>query len=368
MTPASAALDLVGQAATRARLGALLGRLLAGEPGPDLEPLVAQVERLAPLATADPALAADYERLLLREVPVYESVFLDPAGQRGGRGAAAVAATYESVGFDESGAWRVAGPDHLGLELRCYAQLCAEEAAGWQRDEPDRAARAVETARRFLGAHLGAWGEVAMEAVRRRAGASPYAGVAAAVSSFLASEAERLRPDPDHPGLPPVDPEPAPVRMGPQRLARWLLAPACSGAYLDADDLGSAALALGIPWRASDPRSRFGQVVEDASTGGDLDVLLAALRPAIERWLRFHAEREATRAGDTRTWRRWRLRTERALELVDRTTDLAADGSDDTARAVLATTVDQLAALDGELAREARRVLARLLDQEIEAP
>lgn len=368
MTVAGTTLDLVDQAVTRARLAALLGRLLAGEPGPDLAPLVAAVERLAPLADGGPSLAADYERLLLREVPVYESVFLDAGGQRGGPTASAVSAAYESVGFDEMGAWRVAGPDHLGLELRCYAHLCAEEAAGWESDQPDRAVRAVEAARGFLATHLGAWGEVAMEAVRRRAGASPYAEVAVAVTSLLASEAERLRPDPDHPGLPPLDVDPPPRRMGPHRLARWLLAPACSGAYLDTEDLGAAALALGIPWRASDPRSRFGQVVDDAAGAGDLDVLLAALRPAIERWLRFHAEREATRSGDARRWRSWRLRTERTLEVIDRMTDLGgSDVAEDAARDVLATTVHELQGLDGDLAREARRVLSQLLDGEVGA-
>ena len=368
MTGASTTLDLVDQAVTRARLAALLGRLLAGEPGPDLAPLVAAVERLAPLADGGPSLAADYERLLLREVPLYESVFLDAGGQRGGPTASAVSAAYESVGFDEMGAWRVAGPDHLGLELRCYAHLCAEEAAGWESDQPDRAVRAVEAARGFLATHLGSWGEVAMEAVRRRAGASPYADVAVAVTSFLASEAERLRPDPDHPGLPPVDVDAPPRRMGPHRLSRWLLAPACSGAYLDTEDLGAAALALGIPWRPSDPRSRFEQVVEDASSGGDLDALLAELRRAIVRWRDFHAEREATRSGDTRTWRAWRLRTERTLELVDRTADLAgSDVDDDAARDVLAATLHELHALDGDFAGEARRVLCQLLDGEVGA-
>jgi ketosteroid isomerase-like protein len=108
--------------------------------------------------------------------------------------------------------------------------------------------------------------------------------------------------------------------------------------------------------------------VEDASSGGDLDVLLAALRPAIERWRQFHAEREATRSGDSRTWRAWRLRTERTLEVVDRTADLAgADGADDATRDVLATTVQALRALDGDLAREARRILSQLLDGEVGA-
>lgn len=359
-------LDLVEQAATRARVAALLGRLLVSEPGADLAPLVAGVERLAPLATGGPALAADYERLLLREVPVYESVFLDAGGQRGGPAATAVSVAYESAGFDETGAWRVAGPDHLGLELRCYAHLCAAEAAGWQSDQPDRAVRAVEAARGFLAAHLGSWGEVAMEAVRRRAGRSPYVEVAVAVSSFLESEAERLRPDPDHPGLPAVEVESPPPRMGSHRLAGWLLAPGSSGAYLDTDDLAAAARAVGIPWRASDPRSRFGQVLEDAAAAGDLHAVLAALRPAVERWRRFHAEREATRSGDARTWRAWRLRTERTLELLERTADLACStAADGAARTVLASTVHELESLDGDLARDARRLLAQLLDGEV---
>lgn len=365
MIAGSTTFDLVDQAATRARLAALLGRLLLGEPGPELETLVAGVPQLAPLASGDPALAADYERLLLREVPVYESVFVDASGQRGGSAAAAVVGAYEAVGFEETDAWRVAGPDHLGLELRCYAWLCAEEAAGWESDQPDRATRAVESERGLLASHLGAWAEVAMEAVRRRAGASPYGDVAAAVGSFVAAEADRLRPNPDHPGLAPVEVEPAPRRMGPARLARWLLAPACSGAYLDADDLGAAARSLGIPWRPSDPRSRFRQVVEDASGGGDLGALLAALRPATERWRAFHAARETSRSGDVRAWRAWRLRAEGTLELLDRAAGgVSAHAADDAARDVLADAERALHALDGPLALRARGMLADLIDEE----
>lgn len=156
-----------------------------------------------------------------------------------------------------------------------------------------------------------------MEAVARRAGGSPYADVATAVVTFLAGEAERLRPAPDHPGLPDVTVAEPPTRLGPARVARWLLSPATSGAFLDGDDLAAAALALGIPWRASDPRSRFRQVVEDAVDGGDLAALLQELRGPVERWHASHARREATREGDRRLWRTWRLRAEATLELLD---------------------------------------------------
>lgn len=369
MTTGAATFDLVEQAATRARLAAILGRLVLSEPGPDLAPLVAAVPQVARLATGDRALAADYERLLLREVPVYESVFVDGDGQRGGSSAAAVVGAYEAVGFDESTSWRVAGPDHIGLELRCYAGLCAEEAAGWESDQPDRAVRAVESARGFLASHLGVWGEVAMEAVRRRAGASPYGEVAVAISSFLAAEADRMRPNPDHPGLLAVEVESPPRRMGPARLARWLLAPACSGVYLDADDLGAAARSLGIPWRPSDPRSRFRQAVEDASDGGDVGALLAALRPAVERWRAFHAERETSRIGEVRTWRAWRLRAEGTLDLLDRAADGADDradirAGDDDVRDILADAERALRRFDGVLAERARRTLTDLIEED----
>lgn len=359
MTIAATA-DLVEQAERRSRLASLLGRLVVSEPGPDLAPLVGGVPALAPLASGDPALAADYERLLLRAVPLYESVFLGDDGQRGGPVIAAVVDAYDGADFDESGAWRVAGPDHLGLELRCYGHLCAREAAGWRDERPDVAASAVDAERALLATHLGRWGEVAVGAVARRAGPSPYGEVVTAIGAFLAAEAERLRPAPDHPGLPALTVGRPPARLGPARLARWMLAPACSGAFLDGEDLGSAALNLGIPWRRSDPRSRFRQVVEDAVDGGDLPALLDGLRPPLERWHAFHAMREAARDGDRRTWREWRLRVEATLELVERASRARSTAAppaeqvvvtvsgpdDDTRRELLAGTLSRLQTLE----------------------
>lgn len=361
MTSLVSTFDLVEQAERRARLASLLGRLLVSEPGPDLAPLVAGVESFAVLGSDDAALAAAYERLFLRDVPLYESVFLGEDGQRGGPRPAAVADAYDAAGFDEVTRWRIAGPDHLGLELRCYGHLCAQEAAAWRDEVPDLATRAVDAERALLSEHAGQWGEVAMEAVARRAAGSPYGDVATAVSAFLAAESERLRPAPDHPGLGGVVVAPPPTRLGPARLSRWLLSPGSSGAFLDANDLGAAALALGIPWRPSDPRSRFRQVVEDAVDGGDLAALLYALRAPVERWHAFHAEREATRDGDRRVWRTWRLRAAATLELLDRSARPQAPrassagpvtvtvvGPDDATRdALLVDVVSRLRELDG---------------------
>jgi putative dimethyl sulfoxide reductase chaperone len=327
VTLAASVLDLVEQARRRARLAGLLGQLLLEEPGPGIADLVSAIPSLAPLASPDAELAVEYERLFLRMVPLHESVFLGNDGQRGGPIAAAVVELYREHDYDESGRWRAAGADHLGLELRCYAALCAEEADGWQGDRPDRAARAVEAERAVLAGHLGLWAEVAMAAVARRAGQSPYGQLAAAVRAFVAEEADRLRPAPDHPGMPAVAVDEPPHRLGPKQVARWLLSPAKCGGYLDADDIGAAALELGIPWRPSDGRGRLHQVVEAAVDGGDLHELLSELRPDVECWAEEHAGKEAEREGDRRSWRAWRLRAENTLALIDRMASPSPDAA-----------------------------------------
>lgn len=314
----AAPVDLVSQADRRARLAAALGRLLLAEPGPDAAALVAGAAELEPLGRPDPALAADFERLLLREVPLFESVFRSDDGRRGGPVVADVVAWYHRHDFDEDGRWRVASPDHLGMELRFLAHLAATEAAAWADDRPEEACRAVEAQRDFLAAHLGQWGEVALAALARRAGGGPFAALAAAAAELLAEESARLRSAPDHPGMPAVEAEPPPRAAGPARIARWLLAPARCGAFLDAEDLARAAAAIRAPWRPSDARAQFRHVVEAAADGGDLDTLLSALRPAVERWRDRHAAEEGRREADRRVWRWWRLQAEETLRFLDR--------------------------------------------------
>ena len=318
MTTTTSVLDLVESARRRARLAVVLGRLLAEEPRPELAELVASVPELAPLAEPDPALAAAFERFLIREVPLHESVFTGPDGQRGGPTVVAVSAFYEHYELGSPPPWRVAGPDHLGVELWAYGALCLEEASGWEDQQPDRATRAVEAERELLLGHLGIWAEVAVAALERRAAGTPYVALAAATGTFVSAEAERLRPAPDHPGLPPVEVEAAPRRVGPASLARWLLAPGRCGAYLDVDDLAGAARGLGIPWRPSDPRSRFREVIGSATDGGDLPVLAAALKLPVEQWRDAHARNENERKGNRRAWRAWRMRAEESLRLLER--------------------------------------------------
>lgn len=310
--------DLVAHAERRARLASVLGRLLLSEPGDDVAEVVSGIAELEALASHDDELSAEYERLFLREVPLYESVFLGTDGQRGGPIVSQVTDLYRRHDFDEAGLWRVPSADHLGLELRFYAHVVSLEAAAWNDDRPEEAARLIEAEREFLGAHLGQWGEVCVAAIQRRASDGPYRALATAVGELLASEAERLRPAPHHPGMPDVVVDRAPARVGPARLTRWLLAPSLCGAFLDVDDLADAALSIGAPWRPSDARSRFRHVVESAIDGGDLDRLLAQLRPAVEQWREAHALNEAARDADRRVWIRWRQQADETLALIDR--------------------------------------------------
>ncbi len=74
--------DLVAQAERRLVLAATLGRLILSEPGPDLADLGDALPGLHGLS--DTRLAIDYERVFLRAVAPYESVFVSDDGQQGG--------------------------------------------------------------------------------------------------------------------------------------------------------------------------------------------------------------------------------------------------------------------------------------------
>ncbi|MDQ3469093.1 MAG: molecular chaperone TorD family protein, partial [Actinomycetota bacterium] len=169
--------ELVTQAARREVLASTLGRLVLAEPGPGLDELVGTMVDLE--ALTDAATAVDYERIFLRAAPPYESLFCSADGHQGGLPAAAVAAVYGEAEFTEhdDGGWRVAGPDHLGLELRFHAHLVGRELLAWRADRPDEAAVAIETQRRFLAEHMARWAAVAVRALQPAAVGTPYAVV-----------------------------------------------------------------------------------------------------------------------------------------------------------------------------------------------
>ncbi len=238
-----------------------------------------------------------------------------------------VADRYDDLDFTEhtNPRWRVAGPDHLGLELRCYAHLVRRELDAWRTDRPDEATIAVDAERRFLADHVARWAGMAIHALRPAAAESPYALVLQLLDEFLEEEIDRLRPAPLLDTEQLHRPAPNRARLGPARLARYLAAPGASGLWLGAHDLQESARRLGFPWRPMDGRSRLRQLIESAADADELAPLLEQWQAdarTLARWQRERAERQP---GAAAIWCRWAARAEATAELLAR---LAGEGLD----------------------------------------
>ncbi len=302
--------DLAMIAERRGGLAALLGLLILEEPGPGLAELIGDIAALAQLGSGDPTIATEYERVLLRGVPLYESVFRSDDGQHGGETISAVVDRYERLGFGEhlDNRWRVAAPDHLGLQLRCLAHLCHREATAWRDGTPDEAIEAVEAERTFLAHHLAGWAPVALECALRSVGESSYAPVLRAIGDHLTEEFDRLRPAPDLGSA--IEIEPLPTNLGPARLSRLILAPATSGTWVDAAVIARASRQIGAPWRPSDTRSALRHVIEDAVNTGDLHAVLQPIAACLEAAIDSHRLAAARSPGNAANARRWVLTAE----------------------------------------------------------
>ncbi len=318
--------DLAEIADQRAAFAALAGALLLSEPGPRTAPFVERVPELA--ALADAATGVDYERIFLRAVVPYESVFRSDEAERGGVVASRVADHLDDIGFDEhrTGRWRVAGPDHLGLELRAYAYLVGLEASAWRNGRPDEAARYVESQRRLLGDHLAWWAQVALDALVGPAGGSAYAALVDEVEQFLVEEIDRLRPVPllDTSQL---DEVPSIGRLGPRRLARHLLSPARSGMWLGLAEIGDAARNLGFPWRPMDGRQNLVPLVAAAVDAREIGQLVQPWVGLARETAARAAHRAATQPGAEVVWQSTAMRAGVTFELLERLQheDLRAD-------------------------------------------
>lgn len=312
-------LDLAERAEVRAGFAALAGALILREPGPEVATLVAGWPALD--VFGDGATAVDFERVFLRSVQPYESIFRSDDARRGGAIAARVADSYSEFEFNEhaDGRWRVAGPDHLGMELRAHAHMASREAAAWRSERPDEAAQWVETQRTFLAEHLCTWADVALDALDEVAVNTPYAGLVAEIRRFIADEVDLLRPAPvlDTQMDDSIIESPAGASMGPSRLARHMLSVARSGVWLSTERIADAAHRLGFPWRPMDGRSNLPPLVSAASEAGELDALLAPwselAREAAERY----EVRAAASPGAEMIWRDYRRRAHRTVEILE---------------------------------------------------
>jgi TorA maturation chaperone TorD len=313
--------DLALIAERRGGLASLLGLLLLSEPGAGIAELVADVPVLAALGSGHSLIASEYERVFLRGVPLYESGFRSADGQQGGDWLAAVVDTYEQVGFSEhrDHSWRIAGVDHLGIELRCHAHLCFEEAAAWRSDTPDQAVAAVESERSLFAQHIVAWAPVALRAALVAAGSGPYRALIELVNEFLDEEIERLRPAPDFGE--PISVDELPTNYGPARLARLILAPGSAGAWLSLSAITEAARAIGSPWRPSDTRAALRHLIEAAQDTDDLGDVLAPIIAEFEAELAAYARRNTAQPAAGAMWREWATRISQMLNLLGDLTD-----------------------------------------------
>ena len=302
--------DLAMIAERRAGLAALVGLLILEEPGAELAPLVAEIPALAVLGSGDPALATEYERVFLRGVPLYESVFCSDDGQHGGETIGAVIDRYERLGFSEyqDQRWRIAGPDHLGLELRCLAHLCSQEAAAWRDGTPDLAMETVEAERTFLAQHLGGWAPVAVQCAQYVAGEGAYGAVLQAIGDHLGEEFERLRPAPDLGSA--IEIAALPSNLGPARLTRLILAPATCGTWITSSVIGLASRSIGAPWRPSDTRSTLRHILDDAENNGELPLVLEPIAESLDRAIASHFAAAEHSPGNAAHARRWALTAE----------------------------------------------------------
>ncbi len=352
--------DLALIAERRGGLAALLGLLTLEEPGSGLAPLVADIPALAPLASGDPAIATEYERAFLRGVPLYESVFRSEDGQHGGETVTEIVERYERLGFSEhlDRRWRVAGADHLGLQLRCLAQLCHEEAAAWRAGTPDKAMETIETERTFLSNHLAGWAPVAVHCAIRCVGEGAYRALLVAIADYLTEEFERLRPAPDFGSQ--IDIEPLPTNLGPARLARLLLAPATSGTWLSSTLIGRASRSIGAPWRPSDTRSALRHIIDDAHDSGDLHIVLEPIAADLEAVIAWHHQHGARSPGNAANARRWALTAE---SMRDRLVDIADSGLCGRTPSMAAETFTVSGSDPGRLAGAIDKVVSELRSQ-----
>lgn len=304
--------DLAERAERRAAFAALAGALLLSEPGKETAALVEQVPELEALGRE--TTAVEYERIFLRAVPPYESVFRSDSAERGGVVSSRVADHFDDIGFDEhrTARWRVAGPDHLGLELRAHAFLIGLEAAAWKGERPDEGSRHVEAQRRLFSDHLGWWAHQALDAIEAAARGTPYEALARVIAQFIADESDLLRP------LPLLDTSQLPEstrigRLGPRRLARHLIAPARCGVWLGADDIAPAAQRLGFPWRPMDGRQNLVPLVAAAFDAGEIDQLVHPWRALSTRTAERYIDRASSQPGLELVWRHFaRLATDTA--------------------------------------------------------
>lgn len=237
-------------AVARHRLYGLFARLFRHGPTPELARLVASLPGLAehlPDPYDEDESAAEHFRLLGREIPPHESLFLDADGLLGGPVAERVLADYRRCGFRPDP--NASGADAISEELGLLAFLSGAEADAWEDGKAGVAQRMADLQGEFLAEHLLAWLHPFALAVQ--AEESPfYAALAGLLVEMVAEQATAIHPAGR--GQPPVALPEAPDLLndeaaGLREIAAYLTAPPLSGIYLSRGAIGRVGRAHRLP-------------------------------------------------------------------------------------------------------------------------
>src|SRR5712692_8579361 len=180
-------------ARARADTYRLLGRLCLAELDTHLLCALRAAPEFAPSLDEEEepllaAIRAEYARLVLFNLPPYESVYLDEQVMLNTDATHAVVAAYREGGYSPAG--QVGAPDHVGLELAFLGHLAAAEATALERG--DAVGARCERARqaRFLVAHVGRWAPLWASGIARLARVPFYRALGEIVAELVLQELE----------------------------------------------------------------------------------------------------------------------------------------------------------------------------------
>lgn len=263
--------DPIAGALARHRLWALLSALLRDGGTDELANLVRAVPALAPhWRESSRERAVALQHALGFQVAPWASAFLSADGTRGGDVAFAIAEEMGAGGFRAVGA----EPDHVASSASYLAHLALAEFHARQ-DEAGRAlARVLELRRAFHVRYLLRWTPQLAAAVR-----SVDEGLVAEAVDCVVELAVAEAGDDDEPG----GSAPEDAIEGVRDLARRLLVPASSGAWLGHRAIADAARAGGLAVGMGARTDRLADLLRLAAASGvrravagALDVELAA--------------------------------------------------------------------------------------------
>jgi putative dimethyl sulfoxide reductase chaperone len=257
---------------------------------PELEQALGKEQSLAEI-TFEKA-ASDHFHLFHFNIFPYQSMFLDPEGNLGGKQSEQVLAYYRQAGFELSpqspAASLAAGesPDHIGLELAFMSYLSHIEAAAMPDDE-QHLSDVRSRQRGFFDLHLLLWLPVLVQAISLQG--SPFYKTLAELTQELAFEhyASLIGGTPvrqkafDLPHPPAVLED---EKNGLGDIAAYLLIPAYSGLYLSREDIARLGRRRSLPRGFGSRQQMLTNLLRSSVEYDQLPALMGDLQALLDEW------------------------------------------------------------------------------------